>query len=48
METFRKDFAFAARSLRKNLAFAITALLTLALGIGVSTAILSLVNAVLL
>ena len=48
METFFKDFAFAARSLRKNAAFAATALLTLALGIGVSTAIFSVVNAVLL
>ena len=48
MENFLKDLGFAARSLRKNPAFAATALLTLALGIGVSTAIFSVVNAVLL
>src|SRR5690349_4958666 len=48
MDSFLKDLGFAARSLRKNPAFAATALLTLALGIGVSTAIFSVVNAVLL
>src|SRR5438105_2058165 len=48
MDNFLKDLSFAARSLRKNPAFAATALLTLALGIGVSTAIFSVVNAVLL
>jgi hypothetical protein len=36
----RRDLAFAARSLCKNPAFAITALVTLALDIAVSTAIL--------
>src|SRR3954470_18365673 len=48
MESFLKDVSYAARSLRKNRAFAGTALLTLALGIGATTAIFSVVNAVLL
>lgn len=48
METWLKDFAFGIRTLRKNPAFAITALVTLSLGIGASTAIFSVVNAVLL
>jgi hypothetical protein len=32
-----KDFAYAFRSLRKSPAFALTALMTIALGIGAST-----------
>ncbi|HEY2849551.1 MAG TPA: ABC transporter permease [Gemmatimonadaceae bacterium] len=48
MNTWLRDFAFGIRTLRKNPAFAVTALVTLALGIGASTAIFSVVNAVLL
>src|SRR2546423_3624935 len=43
-----KDFVFAVRSLRKTPAFFATAVLTIALGIGASTAIFSVVSAVLL
>src|SRR6185503_19191925 len=44
----RNDFVFAARSLAKHRGFALTAIVTLALGIGAGTAIFSVVNAVLL
>ncbi len=43
-----RDLAFAARTLRKSPIFAITAALTVALAIGASTAIFSVMNAVLL
>ncbi len=43
-----REFAFAVRTLRKNPAFALTAIATLALGIGATTAIFSVVNSVLL
>ncbi len=43
-----KDFAHAARLLRKNPVFTATAVITIALGIGASTAIFSVANAVLL
>jgi MacB-like periplasmic core domain len=44
----RKDFLLAVRSLRQSPVFALTAILTIALGIGASTAIFSVTNAVLL
>src|SRR5579864_2129644 len=43
-----KDIGYAARSLRKNPAVLVTAAVTIGLGIGASTAIFSVANAVLL
>ena len=48
MQSLLKDMTFAWRTLRSNPAYSLTAIITLALGIGASTAIFSVVNAVLL
>ena len=48
VESVAQDVRFAVRGLRRNPAFAATAILTLALGIGATVAVFSIVRAVLL
>jgi len=48
MENLRQDLAFTLRSLTRNPAFSLAALLTIALGIGATTSIFSVVNGILL
>src|SRR5262249_41377551 len=47
-DSLTKDVAYALRTLARNLGFTITAITTIALGIGACTAIFSIVNGVLL
>ena len=48
LDQFRQDVGYAVRSIRRAPSFAIVAVLTLALGIGATTAIYSVVDAILL
>src|SRR5271157_6087362 len=48
LDTLARDLGYAARTLRRNPGFAATVVLTLGLGIGATTAIFTVVNAVLL
>src|SRR5262245_23076037 len=47
LEDLWRDFTFALRTLRKRPGFALTAILTLGLGIGASTAIFSVIESIL-
>lgn len=48
LEQLNRDVLFGVRQLRKSPGFALTAILTLALGLGANTAVFSLINALLL
>src|SRR5579875_1627097 len=48
LEALTRDLLYGLRTMRRNPAFAVTAALTLALGIGATTAMFTVVRAVLL
>ena len=48
MSSLLQDFRYALRGLRAHASFSVTAVLTLALGIGVTTAMFGVVNGIVL